>query len=233
MIVSINQPAYLPWLGYFQRIAVSDLHIVLDHVQFEKNSFVNRNKIRAKEGPVWLTVPVSTKGKFGELSIATLQFAPNQPWQKKHWASIKQTYSKAPYFARYAPAYEALYKQEWSSFAPMVMAFLHQHLADLRISTPLRSSSEMKIQGTKSDLVLNLCRATGATAYFSGALGSNYIDEASFHGAGIKVQYQNYQHPVYAQPFTDFVPYMSVLDLLFLHGPASRDILLNEKSSTL
>jgi hypothetical protein len=233
MIVSINQPAYLPWLGYFQRIAASDLHIVLDHVQFEKNSFVNRNKIRTKEGSVWLTVPVSTKGKFGELSIATLEFAPNQPWQKKHWTSIKQTYSKAPHFPRYAPAYEALYEQEWPSFAPMVMVFLRQHLQDLSINTPLVRSSEMAVEGMKSDLVLNLCRATGATTYFSGALGRNYIDEATFHGAGIKVQYQNYQHPVYAQAFPDFVPYMSVLDLLFLHGPASRDILLNRKSNTL
>lgn len=231
MIVSINQPAYLPWLGYFQRIAVSDLHIVLDHVQFEKNSFVNRNKIRSKEAPVWLTVPVSTKGKFGELSIAGLEFAPNQPWQKKHWAGIKQNYGKAPHFARYAPAYEALYAQEWPSFAPMVMAFLRQHLDDLGIITPLRCSSEMVIEGTKSDLVLNICRATGAMTYLSGALGRNYLDEASFRHAGISVEYQNYQHPVYAQTWPGFEPYMCVLDLLFLHGPASRDILLHSTPS--
>lgn len=232
MIVSINQPAYLPWLGYFQRIAVSDLHIVLDHVQFEKNSFVNRNRIRAKDAPVWLTVPVSTKGKFGELSIATLEFAPNQPWQKKHWASIKQTYGKAPHFARYAPAYEALYAQEWPSFAPMVLAFLKQHLDDLGITTPLRRSSEMAIEGAKSDLVLNLCRATGATTYLSGALGRDYLDEASFRDAGIAVQYQNYQHPVYTQAWPGFEPYMCVLDLLFLHGPESRDILLQSTPSS-
>lgn len=83
MIVSINQPAYLPWLGYFDRIARSDIHVVLDHVQFEKNSFTNRNKIRTKEGSAWLTIPLSTKGKFGNLEIRNLEFASHGGWEKK------------------------------------------------------------------------------------------------------------------------------------------------------
>lgn len=226
MIVSINQPAYLPWLGYFERIAVSDLHIVLDHVQFEKNSFTNRNKVRTKEGSTWLTVPLSTKGRFGDLAINGLEFAANDPWAKKHWATLRQVYARAPFFARCAPAYEQLYAQAWPSFMPMVRALLEQQLRDLGIETPLRYSSEMNIGGTKSELVLNLCREVGATTYLSGALGKNYLDEASFAAAGIGVRYQDYQHPTYAQCQPGFAPYMCALDLLFNHGPASRDILL-------
>src|ERR1051326_8427944 len=98
MIVSINQPAYLPWLGYFDRIAASDIHVVLDHVQFEKNSFVNRNKVRTAQGATWLTVPVETSGKFGQLPIDQLQIASDQPWARKHWKTIEQCYAHAPYF---------------------------------------------------------------------------------------------------------------------------------------
>lgn len=226
MIVSINQPAYLPWLGYFERIAYSDLHIVLDHVQFEKNSFTNRNKVRTKEGSTWLTVPLSTKGHFGDLAIHGLKFAANDPWQKKHWATVRMNYARAPFFKEYAPAYEELYARPWAGFMPMVRAFLEQHLRDLRITTPLRYSSEMTVEGTKSQLVLNLCRATDATIYLSGALGRDYLDAASFATAGINVIYQDYSHPTYTQCQPGFEPCMGVLDLLFNHGPASREILL-------
>lgn len=228
MIVSINQPAYLPWLGYFHRIAVSDLHIVLDHVQFEKNSFCNRNKVRTKDGAAWLTVPLATKGRFGDLAIHTLEFAPHDSWQKKHWNTLRMNYAKAPCFASMAPAYERLYSQSWPSFMPMLRAFLEQHLRHLGMTTPLRYSSEMNVTGTKSDLVLNLCREVNADTYLSGALGRDYLDEASFARSGIEVRYQDYAHPTYAQCHPEFVPCLGVLDLLFNHGTASRDILLHQ-----
>lgn len=233
MIVSINQPAYLPWLGYFERIAVSDLHIVLDHVQFEKNSFTNRNKARTKDGSTWLTVPLATKGKFGDLAIRTLEFAPNDPWARKHWATLKMNYAKAPFFRQYAPVYEALYAQSWTGFMPMCRAFLEQHLRDLRIATTLRYSSEMDVEGAKSELVLNLCRAVGATTYLSGALGRNYLDEAAFTAAGLQVRYQDYAHPTYTQCQPGFEPYMGILDLIFNHGPAARDILLGKSKGAV
>jgi hypothetical protein len=227
MIVSINQPAYLPWLGYFERIARSDVHVVLDHVQFEKNSFTNRNKVRTREGSTWLTVPLATKGTFGQLAIRGLEFAPNDPWQRKHWATLRMNYARAPFFARYAPAYEALYARSWDGFMPMVRALLQQHLSDLEIATPLVFSSELGVGGAKSELVLNLCRATGATTYLSGKMGRDYLDLPAFAAAGIGVAFQDYEHPVYAQTAPGFESAMGVLDLIFNHGPASREILLH------
>jgi hypothetical protein len=232
MIVSINQPAYLPWLGYFERIANSDLHIVLDHVQFEKNSFTNRNKARTKEGSTWLTIPLATKGRFGDLAINALEFAANDPWARKHWATLRMNYARAPFFKEYAPAYEALYTQAWPGFMPMVRAFLTQHLRDLGITTPLRFSSEMQVEGTKGELVLNLSRAVGADTYLSGALGRDYLDESIFTQAGIAVRYQDYAHPTYTQCQPGFEPFMGVLDLIFNHGLASREILLNHAVAT-
>ena len=233
MLVSINQPSYLPWLGYFERIARSDLHVVLDHVQFEKNSYTNRNKVRTKDGWTWLTVPLMTKGRFGDLAINVIEIVPGDPWPRKHWATLKMAYGKAPFFREYASAYEALYARNWPGFMPMVRAFLEQHLRDLGIGTPLRFSSEMGTDGEKSELVLNLCRAADADSYLSGMMGRDYLDESAFAAANISIQYQDYAHPTYSQCQPGFEPHMGILDLLFNHGPASRDILLNRKSDQL
>ena len=230
MIVSINQPAYLPWLGYFHRIALSDLHIVLDHVQFEKNSFTNRNKIRTSEGWCWLTVPVSTSGRFG-VSIDALEIASGRPWADKHWNSIRLSYAKAPFFREHAGFFEGLFRREWRMLNPLLRELTAYLLDALGIRTPLRFSSEMKITGAKSDLVLNLCREVGATHYLSGPLGRNYLDEAGFHAAGITLDYHAYSHPEYPQVYGGFEPYMAAIDLLFNCGPRSLEVLRQPSAS--
>ena len=230
MVISINQPAYLPWLGYFERIARSDIHVVLDHVQFEKNGFTNRNKIRVKEGTAWLTIPLATKGKFGNLEIQSLEFAQEDKWLKKHWASLKMNYIKAPYFDQLGASYEGIYSREWSCFMPFVRTLLTQHLSDLGINTPLVFSSEMEITGHKSDLVLNICKSLSAKSYLSGSQGRGYIDEKAFLDSGIFLQYQDYQHPTYKQAWAGFESHLGILDLLFNHGPDSLQILMGNQS---
>jgi len=227
MIVSINQPAYLPWLGYFDRIASSDLHIVLDHVQFEKNSFINRNRLRTKDGDTWLTIPLATKGRFGSLPINKLEFAQNVPWSRKHWSTIDMLYRNAPYFNSYASVYKDLYACEWTDFISAIKSFLKQYLSDLGINTPIVFSSELNITGCKSELILNLCRSVGAKKYISGPQGRNYIDESSFSELNINIEYQDYKHPRYVQCYPGFQPFMGILDLLFNHGCQSLSILKN------
>src|SRR5438477_413092 len=120
MVVTIMQPAYLPWLGYFDRIARSDLCIVLDHVQFEKNSFTNRNKLRIAKGWTWLTVPLRTSGRFGSLAINALETSPRPDWRRKHWDTIRFNYAKAPYFKAHAAYLEGAYAQEWPYLCPLL-----------------------------------------------------------------------------------------------------------------
>jgi hypothetical protein len=232
MIVSINQPAYLPWLGYFERIAKSDIHVVLDHVQFEKNSFTNRNKIRLKSETAWLTIPVASKGRFGSLEINRLELANEKTWQTKHWNSLQTNYARAPFFSTYSPPYELLYKSPALSFFHFIKAFLLQHLHDLGIKTPILFSSDLKISGQKSDLVLNICQALGAKTYLSGALGRNYLDYNSFEEAGISIRYQDYHHPTYRQAWPGFESHLGILDLLFNHGPESLTVLLSNQHET-
>lgn len=228
MIVSINQPAYLPWLGYFERIARSDVHIVLDHVQFEKNSFVNRNRIRTADGWQWLTVPVRTKGRFGELEINQLEVDGAAPWSAKHWRALEQHYRRAPYFADHSGFFADVYAREWSRLAPLMQIITEYLLDAFSIRTRCILSSESPVRTRKSQLVLDLCAWVGASHYLSGALGRDYLDEAAFQAAGIAVTYQDFAHPTYAQVGPGFEPYMGAIDLLFNCGPESRVILLGE-----
>jgi hypothetical protein len=225
MIVSINQPAYLPWLGYFERIAASDLHIVLDHVQFEKNSFTNRNKIKTAQGASWLTVPVRTKGRFGELAIRSLEIDNATDWRAKHWKTLEQSYRRAPHFDEHAAFFEQVYRREWRLLHELLEETNGYLLRALGIATPLRSSSAMDPRGAKDELVLELCRKAGAKAYLSGALGRDYLHEEIFQQAGIRVTYQDYRHPQYPQLHGDFIPQLSVVDLLFNCGGRSLQVL--------
>lgn len=223
--VSISQPAYLPWLGYFHRISISDLHIILDTVQFEKNSFTNRNRIRTHDGPRWLTVPVRTTGLFGNLTIQDVEIADDHRWSKKHWATLEASYRGAPFFSEHAVFFQQVYRRPWTRLAGLSQAIVSYLLTSLRIDTPLIASSELHARGTKSDLLLNLCREVGATHYISGPMGRNYLEWNGFRQHGIEVCFHDYKHPTYRQVFPGFEPRMAAVDLLFNHGPESRAVL--------
>lgn len=231
MIVSINQPAYLPWLGYFHRIAVSDLHIVLDHVQFEKNSFTNRNKIRTSDGWCWLTVPLMTSGRFGDLAIAQVEISPERRWTEKHWNSIRLNYSKANYFREHADFFENIFSRSWERLNPLLREITTYLLSAFGIKTKILFSSEIGAAGRKSELVLELCRKVGASMYLSGSLGRDYLDEVAFEEAGIAVTYQDYHHPTYKQLYPGFEPYMGAIDLLFNCGPDSLGTIMQGQAS--
>ena len=229
MIVSIAQPAYLPWLGYFDRIAKSDLHIVLDSVQMERNSktsFTMRNRVRSAAGPVWLSVPVRRAAGADEALIRNA-LIDGPHWARKHWQTLQQEYRRAPCYEFGRAALEPIYQQPWTRLNDLLSASSARLLNALGITTPLRHSGDLGVASHKSQLVLDLCRAVGATRYLSGPFGRDYLDLPSFEHAGIEVVFHDYVHPVYAQVHGGFEPYLSVVDLLFNHGAASRDILLS------
>jgi len=213
MILTAHQPAYLPWLGYFSKIKQADVFIFLDSVQFEKNSFINRNKIQTHQGPIWLSIPVITKD-YKNKSIAELEIDPRQKWASKHLKSIAQNYKKAPHFDRLFPQVEALYQEEHPLLGDLCLAHLKFWLKELQIDTQLVRSSTLDIESKKSDLVLDLCRHFEADHYISGALGKDYLEEENFAEHKIGITYQDYSHPEYPQLHGEFQPYLSVLDFL-------------------
>lgn len=227
MIVSINQPAYLPWLGYFDRIYKSDIHVVLDHVQFEKNSMVNRNKIISNQQEQMLTIPLKTKGKFGNLEINSVEVADNINWRSKHYRSIQQAYSKARFKDKVLEGLVKLYDTNSElALGPILRSNLDIFLELLALKdTTIMHSSEMECSGSNSDLILNICRDLKATSYISGPFGRQYLDEDKFAASGIDVIYHDYDHPTYMQRGSNFLSHMSTLDLLMNHGERSLEIL--------
>jgi hypothetical protein len=226
VIVSISQPAYLPWLGYFDRIAASDLHVVLDHVPLERSSttrFTNRNKVRGTEGALWLTVPVV--GASRQPLIHATAIDNTQAWQQKHRRTLEQGYAKAPHFAVLAGLLELSYGRPWELLHELLAAQRTWLLDALDVTTRTVTSSELDVPGSKSELILRLCEAVGATTYLSGPFGRDYLDGAAFERAGIALRFHDYVHPVYAQGPLPFEPYLSVVDLLAHHGPDSLHLL--------
>ena len=214
-VVSIHQPAYLPWLGYFDKIRRADLFIYLDTVQFQKQSFQNRNRIRTADGWAWLTVPVEIKGRLYDTALKDVLINNRINWRRKHGAAIAMNYGKAPRFAEIMPLLERYYERDWERLSDLCYEMLLAFNRLLGITTPIRKASEMTdVTGSKSELILNLCRAAGATSYISGTLGRGYLDLAAFGDQGIEVAFQDYAHPTYRQTYPGFEPFMGVIDLL-------------------
>ena len=172
MIVSIHQPAYLPWLGYFDRIAKSDIFIFLDTVQFERNSFTNRNRIKTANGPIWLTVPVLLRGHLAK-KLSEIEIDERQDWRGKHLRSIEQNYRRAAGFADRFDRLKVQYDLVASGLADFCFAQLQFWLRELAIGTRIVRASEQAVAGSKSELVMSLCRNAGATTYFPGRLAGD------------------------------------------------------------
>jgi len=211
MILSAHQPAYLPWLGYFDKIARSDIFVYLDTVQYEKNSFINRNQIKTAQGSLWLTIPVKTKGHLNS-SLLTTEIDSAQAWKAKHIKSIEMNYRKATNFDVLFPLICDLINEPTDNLAEYCYVQLKFWCAQLDIKTKIIRSSALQISSYKSDLVLELCQNLGATNYFSGAMGKNYLKEKDFEAAGIGIEYQNYICPNYPQLWGRFIPNLAILD---------------------
>lgn len=222
---------YLPWLGFFDRINKCDCFILLDDVQYSKNYFLNRNKIKAAGGSSWITVPVLTKGNF-EQKIKDVRINNSTNWAKKHWMSIYYSYKKAKCFTEFSAFLEEAYSKEWGKLSEISEYFISAILNLLEIKTPIKRSSQLKVVGKKEELILNLCRSMGATEYLSGPDGRNYLDTSLWEKNGIKVIFHDYIHPKYSQLHGSFLPRMSIIDLLLNCGKESLNI-LNDRSSIL
>lgn len=224
MRVGIHQPMYLPWLGLFDRIHKCDVFVLLDNVPYSKNYFINRNKIKTANGWTWLTVPVLTKGSFGQL-ISEVQINNKVDWREQHWKSIYYSYKKAPCFSKYADFFEQVYQRDWTYLVEVTEESLSHLLKVLGIATMVQRASGLKVAGSKEELVLGICKAVHADEYLSGPDGKNYLNLELWRENNIKVIFHDYHHPQYPQLHGEFLPQMSIIDLLFNCGDESLKIL--------
>lgn len=226
MIITIHQPEHLPWLGFFDKIRQADVFVLLDHVQFRKNYYQNRNKVRSDKGAVWLTVPVLTKGNPSQaINEVEVNNQGSPRWKEKSWRSILQFYRQARYWSYHKPFFYSLYHNDWDRLVEINECIMRYLLSALGINVTVMRSSEIKVEGRGNDLVLNVCKKLDADVYLSGVSGKDYLDLKTFADAGIEVRFQEFRHPVYKQMYEPFVPCLSVIDLLFNYGPESLDVI--------
>jgi hypothetical protein len=227
MIVAAHQPQYLPWLGYFAKIDQADVFVLLDNVQFKKNEWQNRNRIKTAAGPQWLTVPVTYKfpQRIDEVGVNN-----RERWQHKQRQAILSNYRKAPFWETFAPLLEEIFIPEWDRLAPLNIFVVKKLSEILGIATPLYVVSELpSFPEDPDERLIAIVQYFGADGYLAGSGGRDYMQLDRYRQKGIKVLFQEYLHPVYEQRFGAFEPFMSVLDLLFNHGPDSLKILRRGK----
>jgi hypothetical protein len=220
--LAIVQSNYIPWKGYFDLINAVDEFILFDDAQYTKHDWRNRNTIKTVQGMTWLTIPVEIKGKLQQ-KIRDARVC-DQKWRTKHWKSISQSYRKAPYFDSYKSCLEELYLGSAEQYLSEInYRFLAALCPLLGIHTPLIRSSCYELVPGKTERLVALCQQAGATEYLSGPAAKNYLDEALFTSAGIRVRWMDYSgYPEYPQLFPPFAHAVSVLDLLLNVGPDAK-----------
>jgi hypothetical protein len=225
MILVAHQPCFCQWLGFFHKLNLADKYINFDQVQYCPKDWINRNRIKTENGFLWLTVPVLTNG-HREKIIAEMEINNNTRWREKHWKTIYLAYKKARYFYEYADFFEDLYKRDWCYLIDLNEHLLKWFVKTLGIKTELDDAVNYNFQGTKSNLVLDMCKTLKSDLYIFGGEGSNYAEIEPFKEANIKTYFQKYNHPKYTQLHGEFVSHMSILDLIFNEGPDSLEIIM-------
>jgi len=212
--VTIHQPDFMPWLGFFARWRESDIYVVLDDVQFLRRGWHHRDRIKTAAGPAWLTVPVRKSGRFNQ-DIRDVEVE-NGPWRRKHLAAIAAAYARAPCFAEVFPLLEEVYGRDHAWLMDLNLDLLRLFARLLGIATPLTMASQHGLAETGTARLVRLCALHGADVYLAGTGSRDYLDESLFAARGIRVEWQNFEHPVYEQLHGPFLPGLSALDALML-----------------
>lgn len=215
MRVAIHQPQYLPWLGYLDKLDRADVFVLLDTVQFKKNEWQNRNRIRTAQGWQYLTVPVLHE--FPQ-RLDQVRINNQTDWRRKQVQALETHYGKAPQYGRYAPLFLELLARDWERLSLLNEAVLSALAGAFGITTPIVKASQFEAREEQTGRLVDLCKVVGADCYLAGAGGRGYMNLEEFQAAGIAVEFQDFVSPEYAQVYGPFIPGLSAADLLFNCG---------------
>lgn len=217
----ILQPSYIPWRGYFHQILRADLFIFYDDVQFDKNGWRNRNRIKTSQGLQWLTIPVHTKGSVPEsIPINKIKISWEKPWNSHHWRGIQFAYRKAPFFEKYFEYFSEVYNRKLDLLSEFTIQTTIElaRLLGINHTKFMRSSEINGIEGEKTSRLISILKNVGADHYISGPSARDYIDQVQFDTADIKLEYMTYDYPEYEQFYPPYESQVSIIDLLFMKG---------------
>lgn len=231
MIVAIHQPHYLPWTGYFDKIDSADVFVLLDTVQFEKNGWQNRNRIKTANGWMWLTVPV--RHRLGA-SIAETEIDARIPWERKHRAALATWYGKAPFYRKLLEWLDSIYERRWEHLSPLAGTMLDFFLAELRIQTRVFRASDLgALPEEPNERLAAIVKRVGGDVYLAGSGCSDYFRLEPFAAEGIRVAFQEYQPREYGQLHGEFITGLAIVDLLFNCGDEALDIIRKGRRTVL
>jgi hypothetical protein len=233
MVVAIHQPNFLPWLGYFHKLAHVDAFVFLDTVQYTRNSFINRNRIKTKTGAQWLTLPVRTSGKFGQV-IAEVLTVSDQDWRRKHLNALATHYRRTPYFEEVFALLETQYTavEAQTTLADFNINLTRTVCSYLKLKSKLVRARDLVTSGNSTELLVSICRGLGADAYLAGRGALKYQEDEYFKSAGIQVQYSEFAPQFYSQMWGSFIGNLSVVDALMNCGQQTQRLLRHCDSLT-
>ncbi len=228
--IGIQQPTYLPWLGYFEQIARCDVFVFLDSVQFERHSWQNRNRLRTVAGePFWLTVPVEHAPLHTSIKEMTV-LRKSETWVRKHVNSLQASLGRAPHFKTFRHLVDRWIGHDVLMLADMNIALITDIARVLGLNPTFVRASDLPLTASKSQLVAQICQHLGGSHYYSAAGAQAYLAEDLFPGIGVTLEYQTWAHPVYQQTGPGFVSHLSVMDALMNLGASeTRNLLLSER----
>ena len=224
MKVAIHQPEFLPWLGFFDKMARVDTYVIFDHVQFKKRYYENRNKLKFQEDFTWVTLPVKSKGKQKQ-KILDVEISDELNWQRKIFAKINHCASNTPYGKKVIQELQPLIvEKQYHNLIDFNLSMIKWFRNKFNINTNMLLSSELDVNNfTSSNLVLEVCKKLHAKTYLCGDSGKEYLELQKFKQNHVDIEWQNFVHPVYSQPGKKFISHLSSLDFIFNYGPQTRE----------
>jgi hypothetical protein len=228
MKLAIHQPEFIPWMGFFNKMALADEYVIFDHVQFKKRYFENRNRIVSARGEInFITIPVLNKECVQPIN--KVEIDNSKDWKRKLMKSLLHNYSKAPYFKEYYNDLEQrISDKNFDTLISLNMMFIDFFRYHLHIETPMVYSSTLGVSSFKgSDLILQICIRRKTDLYLCGSSGRDYLKQEEFKKHSVNIKWLDYQCPHYKQMCEQFVPNLSTIDLLFNEGPKSEEIIKN------
>jgi hypothetical protein len=210
--IAVHQPQYFPYPGFFHKLSLVDLFVLMDDVQYDKR-YTNRNRILDSHGPIWLTVPINKSQKLAP--NMEIEINNEIAWASDHWKKIRLSYSNARCFPTYRSYFEGLYGRQWSKLLDLNTETLKATMGWLGIRIPMLLESQLGTRGKGTERIIEVCRSVGADTYVSGIGGRAYLNEGLIERSGLKLEYQNYAPTRYPQRLTEeFIPNLSILDML-------------------
>lgn len=224
MKCAIMQPTYLPWMGYFSLIDEVEKFIFLDNVQLEKSSWQTRNKIKTHSGELIISIDRKKNKNADSLSlIKDTEINDQQGWRIKHLKTIKNSYTKALYFDQVFPFVESIINSDFKIISELNINVITLISKNIGLKTEFIKASSIDVNSNnKIERLIKICNFVSCDTYISPYGSLEYINENMGHEIfkqnKIDILYQNFIHPLYNQLYGDFIPYLSIIDLVFNYG---------------